>query len=41
MRLGRLKIAADVLSQPLIIKSLAPGDPWLFIKQALLVKAQD
>jgi len=41
MRLGRLKIAADVVDQPLIIKSLAPGDPWLFIKQALLVKAQD
>lgn len=39
MRLGRIKVAADTLGQAIVIKSQTPGDPWLFIRQALIVKA--
>ena len=39
MRLGRIKVAADTLSQAIVIKSPTPGEPWLFIRQALIVKA--
>ena len=39
MRLGRLKVSADTLGQAILIKSTTPGDPWLFIRQALIVKA--
>lgn len=39
MRLGRIKVAADTFGQAIVIKSKTPGDPWLFIRQALIVKA--
>jgi hypothetical protein len=39
MRLGRLKVSADTLGQAIVIKSSTPGEPWLFIRQALIVKA--
>ena len=39
MRLGRLKVSTDTQGQAIVIKSPTPGEPWLFIRQALLVKA--
>ena len=40
MRLGRIKVAADAFGQTISIKSSSPGDPWLFIRQTLIVKAE-
>jgi hypothetical protein len=41
IRLGQLKLSEDVLLEKVTLKAASTSQPWLFIKQILIVKAKD